>query len=65
MMLPTTPSNPAQASPDTMPVSPAIPMQADASYPSVHTDYDRHPLTVRHFDHYVEHDDKNERFRVT
>ncbi|MBB6189201.1 hypothetical protein [Rhodanobacter sp. MP7CTX1] len=29
-----------------------------------HTDYDLHPLTVRHLDHYIEHDLADERFHV-
>ena len=29
-----------------------------------HTDYDLHPLTVRHLDHYIEPDHTDERFHV-
>jgi hypothetical protein len=50
------------ATPSPSPVAAAAPTAVDPC-PS-HTDYDLHPLTVRNFDHYIEHDLADERFHV-
>lgn len=38
-------------------------VQVDAKYP--HVDYDRHPLSVRHLDHYIEGPLGDGRFHIS
>ncbi len=45
--------------------SPVAAVATDGVENSVpHTDYDLHPLTVHHLDHYIEPDHADERFHV-